>query len=47
MKEFWSTFFNAMKHAFDIQSIDNFLGYIQNFLNEFGDLAEKFYALLP
>ena len=47
MKEFFSTLFDGMKHAFDLTSVDNFLSYVLNILNEFGAFAQKFFNLLP
>ena len=47
MSEFWNTLMDGMKHAFDLPSVDNFLSYVLNILNEFGAFAQKFFDLLP
>ena len=47
MREFWATLTDGFKHAFDLKSIDSVLTYVLNILNDFGDLAERFFDILP
>ena len=47
MSEFWITLKDGMSHLFDPVSINNFLTYVLNILNEAGKYVSKFYDMLP
>ncbi len=47
MSEIIATLRDAFSHMFTMTSIDGFLAILLNILNEFGDFAAKFFAMLP
>jgi len=47
MSEIIATLKDAFGNMFTTTSIDGFLAIVLNILNEFGDVAKKFFDMLP